>query len=91
MICWICYESIYFRTNRCKCVVDISFVHDKCLDKYIMVSTQSICRFCKTEYRFSVTKYFIARLIDMWQSWVYMTLLIHGFEMDADIEDEYIP
>ena len=89
MICWVCYESIYFRTDRCQCVGDISFIHNKCLDEYIMMSKQSICRFCKTKYHYSVTKYVISRLIDMWQSMVYITLLMHGFEMGSDIEDDY--
>ena len=84
MICWICYEPIYVRTDRCQCIGDISFVHNTCLDQYSVTSKQSICRFCKTKYRYSSLTYLKSKIIDIWQSISYVTLLLHGFEMDIE-------
>lgn len=50
MNCWICREHTE-KNNLCDCENDYSYVHNHCIEKFVYLSNQTHCRFCKKKYK----------------------------------------
>jgi len=56
--CWICFDDVFAPTNMCECESKYAYVHNECLEKWIVSSNNMNCKFCKTEYKLSIINRF---------------------------------
>lgn len=56
MECWICFDTRTSRANpivthRCRCRGSVGFVHQKCIDRWVIEQHNRVCRSCGAVYR----------------------------------------
>ncbi|KPI90686.1 putative Zn-finger domain protein [Leptomonas seymouri] len=56
MECWICFGTLStpanpIVTHRCRCRGSVGFVHEKCINKWVIQERNLACHICGAEYR----------------------------------------
>ncbi|KPA80541.1 putative Zn-finger domain protein [Leptomonas pyrrhocoris] len=62
MECWICFDSNNtpadpIVTHRCRCRGSVGFVHQRCIDKWVIQKHNNTCRSCGAVYRLGHSDY----------------------------------
>lgn len=60
--CWICFDTRSTRANpivthRCRCRGSVGFVHQKCIDRWVIQEHNRACRSCGAPYRLIHSEY----------------------------------